>query len=33
MIREILVAGSDRAQKIARETMAEVKSRIGLTFD
>jgi tryptophanyl-tRNA synthetase len=31
-ITEILLAGSDRAQKIARETMVEVKSRIGLTF-
>jgi tryptophanyl-tRNA synthetase len=31
-IRDILVAGSDRAQKIASETMAEVKSRMGLTF-
>lgn len=32
VIRDILVAGSDRAQKIARETMVEVKSRIGLSF-
>ncbi len=31
-IRDILVAGSDRAQKIASETMVEVKSRMGLTF-